>query len=153
MYLISKLWYSNTCLTGNSRNETEHNGGCCISIGVSAPRLFNTDRSLRHMVAHVSDFGISKLLGEGESTTRAKTLVTIGYMAPGDHKELYLHEVMFISLKSWVIDALNGSIIEAVDGDLLGRGDENYADKEQCLYSIFSLSTKCTLDLLRIRLI
>lgn len=51
-----------------------------------------------------------------------------------------------MSLKSWVIDVLNGSIIEAVDGDLLGREDENYAAKEQCLSSIFSLSTKCTPD-------
>ncbi|CAN6553021.1 unnamed protein product [Malus baccata var. baccata] len=37
------------------------------------------------MVAHVSDFGISKLLGEGASTARTKTLATIGYTAPGDH--------------------------------------------------------------------
>ncbi|RXH86137.1 hypothetical protein DVH24_017190 [Malus domestica] len=36
-------------------------------------------------VAHVSDFGISKLLGEGASTARTKTLATIGYTAPGDH--------------------------------------------------------------------
>ncbi|TQD88252.1 hypothetical protein C1H46_026133 [Malus baccata] len=35
----------------------------------------------------------------------------------------------------------------AVDEDLLGREDENYAAKEQGSYSIFSLSTKCSSDL------
>ncbi|EYU41079.1 hypothetical protein MIMGU_mgv1a026179mg, partial [Erythranthe guttata] len=35
------------------------------------------------MVAHVSDFGIAKLLGEGESTMHTNTLATMGYIAPG----------------------------------------------------------------------
>ena len=38
----------------------------------------------KDMVAHVSDFGISKLLGEEDSMTQTMTLATIGYMAPGD---------------------------------------------------------------------
>ncbi|XP_044507869.1 receptor kinase-like protein Xa21 isoform X2 [Mangifera indica] len=35
-----------------------------------------------NMVAHLSDFGIAKLLGEENSMTQTKTLATIGYMAP-----------------------------------------------------------------------
>jgi LRR receptor-like serine/threonine-protein kinase FLS2 len=35
------------------------------------------------MVAHVSDFGISKLLDEGQSKTHTQTLATLGYVAPG----------------------------------------------------------------------
>ncbi|TYI83767.1 hypothetical protein E1A91_D05G316100v1 [Gossypium mustelinum] len=35
------------------------------------------------MVAHVGDFGIAKLLGEGDSMKQTMTLATIGYMAPG----------------------------------------------------------------------
>ncbi|KAL8508543.1 hypothetical protein ACS0TY_018968 [Phlomoides rotata] len=34
------------------------------------------------MVAHVSDFGISKLLGEEQSTVLTNTLATLGYIAP-----------------------------------------------------------------------
>ncbi|PPD96952.1 hypothetical protein GOBAR_DD06008 [Gossypium barbadense] len=34
------------------------------------------------MVAHVGDFGIAKLLGEGDSMKQTMTLATIGYMAP-----------------------------------------------------------------------
>ncbi|MFQ6641055.1 hypothetical protein Gotur_014557, partial [Gossypium turneri] len=34
------------------------------------------------MVAHVGDFGIAKLLGEGDVMKQTMTLATIGYMAP-----------------------------------------------------------------------
>jgi len=36
------------------------------------------------MVAHVSDFGIAKLMDEGQSKTHTETLATIGYLAPGN---------------------------------------------------------------------
>ena len=36
------------------------------------------------MVAHLSDFGISKLLGGGQFEIYTKTLATLGYMAPGN---------------------------------------------------------------------
>ena len=38
----------------------------------------------KDMVALVSDFGISKFLGNEDSMTQTMTLATIGYMAPGD---------------------------------------------------------------------
>lgn len=36
------------------------------------------------MVAHVSDLGIAKLLGEGETMKQTMTMATIGYRAAGD---------------------------------------------------------------------
>ncbi|PHT49336.1 hypothetical protein CQW23_09083 [Capsicum baccatum] len=35
------------------------------------------------MVSHLSDFGISKLLGEDKGDLYTKTLATLGYIAPG----------------------------------------------------------------------
>nr|XP_009795752.1 PREDICTED: probable receptor-like serine/threonine-protein kinase At4g34500 [Nicotiana sylvestris] len=34
------------------------------------------------LVGHVSDFGLTKLLGEGESIAHTNTLATMGYIAP-----------------------------------------------------------------------
>lgn len=38
----------------------------------------------KDLVAHVSDFGIAKLLGDRDSIIQTNTLATIGYMAPGN---------------------------------------------------------------------
>ena len=56
------------------------------------------------MVAHVSDFGISKLLGEGEdSVTQTMTMATIGYMAPGKVSIVIKNFTLFSSTsKVWV---------------------------------------------------
>ena len=45
----------------------------------------------KDMVALVSDFGISKFLGNEESITQTMTLATIGYMAPGNVSSLQLN--------------------------------------------------------------
>ncbi|XP_052477121.1 receptor kinase-like protein Xa21 [Gossypium raimondii] len=36
------------------------------------------------MVGHVGDFGVSKILGEGDSIKQTMTLATVGYMSPDD---------------------------------------------------------------------
>jgi len=53
------------------------------------------------MVSHVADFGIVKLLGDGDSMMRTMTLATIGYMAPGDIFSLQL-ELACLSLYSFI---------------------------------------------------
>ncbi|KAL5774235.1 hypothetical protein ACOSP7_011792 [Xanthoceras sorbifolium] len=123
------------------------------------------------MVAHLSDFGVAKLLTDEDSTTQTRTLATIGYMAPEYGREgkvsrkgdVYSYGILLMeiftrkkptdeifvgemSLKRWVSESLHNSITEAVDSNLLSREDEHFAEKEQLL-SIFSLAMECTRDL------
>ncbi|KAJ4718183.1 Receptor-like protein kinase [Melia azedarach] len=124
------------------------------------------------MIAHLSDFGIAKLLtGEDQSMTQTQTLATIGYMAPEygrDGKvsikgDIYSYGIMLMetftgikptdeffagemSLKNWVKDLLHSSVIELVDKSLLRRDDEHFAAKEQCLSSVLNLAIACTAE-------
>ena len=43
------------------------------------------------MVAHVCDFSVSKIFGNGETMIQTNTLATIGYMAPGNFSSLFLN--------------------------------------------------------------
>ncbi|KAH9648335.1 protein kinase domain-containing protein [Citrus sinensis] len=125
-----------------------------------------------NMVAHLSDFGIAKLLsGEDESMMRTKTLATIGYMAPeygiegevSTKSDVYGYGIMLmetftkkkptdeifvgeLSLKRWVNDLLPTSLVEVADKTLLSREEKHSAAKEQCLLSIFSLALECTME-------
>ncbi|KAL6330446.1 hypothetical protein AAG906_040376 [Vitis piasezkii] len=129
------------------------------------------------MVAHVGDFGITRLLTETESMQQTKTLGTIGYMAPAEYGSdgivstkgdvfsygIMLMEVfarnkpmdeMFngdLTLKSWV-ESLADSMKEVVDATLLRREDEDFATKLSCLSSIMALALTCTTDSLEERI-
>ncbi|XP_059638687.1 receptor kinase-like protein Xa21 [Cornus florida] len=46
------------------------------------------------MVAHLSDFGISKFLGEGESIDHTKTLATLGYIVPGEAFDINFFQIL-----------------------------------------------------------
>ncbi|KAH9679091.1 protein kinase domain-containing protein [Citrus sinensis] len=114
-----------------------------------------------NMVAHLSDFGIAKLLsGEDEYVMRTKTLATIGYMAPeygiegevSTKSDVYSYGIMLmetfskkkptdeifvgeLSLKRWVNDLLPTSLVEVVDKTLLSGEEKHSAAKEQCTLS------------------
>ncbi|PIN01671.1 Serine/threonine protein kinase [Handroanthus impetiginosus] len=121
------------------------------------------------ITAHVGDFGIAKLLGEGELMAHTRTLATIGYMAPeyGAHGmvstscDIYSFGIMLleictrkkptderfgdeISLKNWVCFSLQENRInEVVDTNLLGSEDQNFSAKGQCLSSMLCLAMEC----------
>ncbi|KAL5856351.1 hypothetical protein ACOSQ3_003809 [Xanthoceras sorbifolium] len=124
------------------------------------------------MVGHLSDFGIAKLLGEDESMTQTQTLATVGYMAPEYGREgrvsregdVYSYGIMLMetftkkkptdeifteemSLRHWVGDSFNRSIMEVVDNDLLKMEDAYFLIREQCVSSILSLAMDCTTNL------
>lgn len=52
-----------------------------------------------------------------------------------------------MSLKSWVSQLLcSGSLLSAVDSNLLRNEDENFAAKEQCVLSVLHLALDCSKD-------
>ncbi|KAJ0018487.1 hypothetical protein Pint_11707 [Pistacia integerrima] len=122
-----------------------------------------------NLVARLSDFGITKLLGEEESMIQTQTLATIGYMAPEYGREgkvskkgdVYSYGIMLMetftrkkptdeifieemSLRRWVGESLCSTVMQVLDTNLLGRDDEHFSSKEELVSSIFSLAMECT---------
>ncbi|XP_038686588.1 probable LRR receptor-like serine/threonine-protein kinase At3g47570 [Tripterygium wilfordii] len=121
------------------------------------------------MVAHVADFGIAKLLGEGEDAKQTMTLATIGYMAPeygllgiiSTSCDVYAFGIvmmetfmrknptdeMFVgemNLRRWVKESLAVDLAEVADADLLKREDEHFVAKLKCVSSLMELAFACT---------
>ncbi|XP_059436376.1 probable LRR receptor-like serine/threonine-protein kinase At3g47570 [Corylus avellana] len=123
------------------------------------------------MVAHVADFGIAKLLGDGDSMMQTMTLATIGYMAPeygsegvvSTRGDVYSYGILLMetftrkkptnnifagemSLKRWVEESLPHSVTNVVDAYLL-RTERDYASMENCMSSIMGLALQCCAEL------
>ncbi|XP_054810847.1 receptor kinase-like protein Xa21 isoform X2 [Prosopis cineraria] len=123
------------------------------------------------MVAHVSDFGISKLLAEGQSMTYTKTIPTIGYIAPeygyggivSTKVDVYSYGIILLevftrkrptddmfapglNLKSWVSELMSHAIVQLMDSNLI-EGDEWHIENIMTsASSIFELALKCCND-------
>ncbi|CAN4102257.1 unnamed protein product [Withania somnifera] len=122
------------------------------------------------MVGHVSDFGIAKLLGSGETFVQTRTISTIGYIAPeygqdgivSTNCDVYSFGILMIetftrvrpsdeiftgdlSIQRWVSDNFPRGIHKVVDSNLVQLGDELIEAKMQCLLSIMELALSCTL--------
>ncbi|CAL5410177.1 unnamed protein product [Camellia sinensis] len=123
------------------------------------------------MVAHVSDFGIAKLLGMGESITQTRTIATFGYIAPeygleglvSTKCDVYSYGIMLmetftrskpidarfdgdLSLKCWVANALPNAIVQVLDANLLRQNIEHNNAKVQCVSSLMQLALNCSED-------
>ncbi|XP_039013684.1 receptor kinase-like protein Xa21 [Hibiscus syriacus] len=103
------------------------------------------------MVAHVGDFGIAKLLGEGDVMRQTMTLATIGYMATEFGSagivsikcDVYSYGIVLIetftkkkptddfftdemTMRDWVKRSLSEGMIDIADVDILRREDEYF---------------------------
>ncbi|PIN26727.1 Serine/threonine protein kinase [Handroanthus impetiginosus] len=129
------------------------------------------------LVGHVSDFGISKILDEGESTTQTKTFATIGYIAPeygleglvSTRSDTYSYGILLmetftrmkpsddmfageLNLKDWVKDSLPSDITRVIDSNLLTQEEGNFDAKVLCLLLILEMALKCTEELPDLRI-
>ncbi|XP_027185104.1 probable LRR receptor-like serine/threonine-protein kinase At3g47570 [Coffea eugenioides] len=123
------------------------------------------------MVPHLSDFGLTKLLGEENSITYTETLATLGYLAPEYGLEglvsakcdIYSFGIMMmevftrtnpnsemfgekLSLKSWVANSIPDGLANVIDANLLKESDEYFVEKLSCIASIMKVALGCTME-------
>ncbi|PHT83000.1 hypothetical protein T459_11443 [Capsicum annuum] len=115
------------------------------------------------MVAHLRDFGISKLLGEDESDLYTKTLATLSYIEPeygqdglvSTKCDVYSYGIMLLetftrrkpsefdgdhSLKHWVSYSLPDAVIDVADANLVPPTDNHLLKKLDCVALIMNVA-------------
>ncbi|XVE72052.1 hypothetical protein DITRI_Ditri11bG0007700 [Diplodiscus trichospermus] len=127
----------------------------------------------KDMVAHVGDFGISKLLGEAESMKQTMTLATIGYMAPeygstgivSTKSDVYSYGILLMetftkkkptseffvgemNMRHWVEVLLSNGTNDVADYSLLqNEAEEHFMATTNCVSSIMRLALDCSAEL------
>ncbi|XP_049386775.1 probable LRR receptor-like serine/threonine-protein kinase At3g47570 [Solanum stenotomum] len=118
------------------------------------------------MVAHLSDFGISKLLGEDERDLYTKTLATLGYIAleygldglVSIKCDVYSYGIMLLetftrrkpnefegdlSLKQWVSYSFPEAVMDIVDANLITSMDNRLQKELDVVASIMKVALNC----------
>ncbi|CAI9787446.1 unnamed protein product [Fraxinus pennsylvanica] len=121
------------------------------------------------MVAHVSDFGISKILAQDKSYTQTNTLGTIGYIAPeygsqgivSAAGDIYSFGIMLLealtgkrptdeifsenlSLKQWVTASYPNSLMEIIDSNVFQEENEVNTRHKIWISSAIELALDCS---------
>ncbi|KAM3393874.1 hypothetical protein P3S68_002875 [Capsicum galapagoense] len=121
------------------------------------------------MVAHLSDFGISKLLGEDQGDLYTKTLATLGYIAPeygleglvSSKCDVYSYGVMLLetftrrkpnefegdlSLKKWVSYSLPDAVMDVVEANLVTTTGKGLQKELDVVESIMKVALDCCVE-------
>ncbi|KAK8648360.1 hypothetical protein V6N13_129114 [Hibiscus sabdariffa] len=99
------------------------------------------------MVAHLSDFGIAKLLCKDDSMMQTMTMATIGYMAPEYGTEGIVSTKGERSLKSWVKESISSPLNQVVDTDLFGTIGRERSAINNCALSMLQVGLECSAEL------
>ncbi|KAF3685253.1 putative CBL-interacting protein kinase 5-like isoform 1 [Capsicum annuum] len=118
------------------------------------------------MVSHLSDFGISKLLGEDDCDLYTKILATLGYIAPeygwdslvSTKCDVYSYGIMLLetftrrkpnefegdlSLKQWVSYSLPEAVIDVVDANLVTSTGNRFQKEINLMASMMKVALDC----------
>ncbi|KAF3645403.1 putative LRR receptor-like serine/threonine-protein kinase FLS2-like [Capsicum annuum] len=122
------------------------------------------------MVAHVGDFGISKILAVSKSMAYTETLGTLGYIAPeygsegivSTNGDVYSYGIMLmevltkrrptdedicnenLDLRKWITQSFSGTMLDIVDGNLFPKEEQITSKSEICIASMIELALDCT---------
>ncbi|PHU16773.1 hypothetical protein BC332_12468 [Capsicum chinense] len=125
------------------------------------------------MVAHVGDFGISKILAVSKSIAHTETLGTLGYIAPEYGSEgivstsgdVYSYGIMLmeiltkrrptdekicnenLDLRKWLTQSFSGTMLEVVDANLFPEEEQITSKSEICIASMVELALDCTMEI------
>ncbi|KAK4720946.1 hypothetical protein R3W88_011179 [Solanum pinnatisectum] len=108
------------------------------------------------MVAHVGDFGISKILAVSNSMTQTETLGTLRYIAPG----IMLMDVLTkirptneeicnenLDLRRWITQSFSRTVMDVVDSNLFCEEEQITRKSEICIASMIELVLDCTKEM------
>ncbi|KAE8706117.1 putative Leucine-rich repeat protein kinase family protein [Hibiscus syriacus] len=124
------------------------------------------------MVAHLSDFGIAKLLCNEDSMIQTITMATVGYMAPdygidgivSTKGDVYSFGILLMetvtrkkptdemftgerSLKSWVKESISSTLLnQVVDMNLLSTNGREHSAANNCTLSILQVALECSAE-------
>ncbi|KAM3338599.1 receptor kinase-like protein Xa21 [Capsicum galapagoense] len=125
------------------------------------------------MVAHVGDFGISKILAISKSMAHTETLGTLGYIAPEYGSEgivstsgdVYSYGIMLLEvltkrrptdeeicnenldLRKWITQSFSGTMMDVVDVNLFSEEEQITSKSEICIASMVELALDCTMEI------
>ncbi|XP_049392515.1 receptor kinase-like protein Xa21 [Solanum stenotomum] len=125
------------------------------------------------MVAHVGDFGISKILAISKSMAYTETLGTLGYIAPeygsdgivSASGDVYSYGIMLmevltkrrptdeeicnenLDLRKWITQSFSGSMMDVVDANLFSEEEQITSESKICIASMIELGLDCTKEM------
>ncbi|XP_015164280.1 probable LRR receptor-like serine/threonine-protein kinase At3g47570 [Solanum tuberosum] len=125
------------------------------------------------MVAHVGDFGISKILAVSKSMAHTETLGSLGYIAPeyglegigSTSGDVYSYGIMLmevltkrrptdeeicnenLDLRKWITQSFSGTLMDVVDANLFSEEEQITSKSEICIGSMIELALDCTKEM------